>query len=115
MRVQHQTPWKTAVRRLAAARLISITGGAAAYTALMYTVYERTDSATWLSLTLFLTFGVAGIFAPLGGAGHVRDPPAALILKQTIRFDRGGRAVLDGNHWRHPAGSRKLVSRHHGR
>ena len=27
MRVQRQTPWKTAVRRLAAARLISITGG----------------------------------------------------------------------------------------
>lgn len=68
MRVQRQTPWKTAVRRLAAARLISITGGAAAYTALMYTIYERTGSATWLSVTLLLTFGIAGIFAPFGGA-----------------------------------------------
>jgi len=68
MREHRQTAEKTAVRRLAAARLISITGGAAAYTALMYTVYDRTGSATWLSATLLLTFGVAGIFAPLGGA-----------------------------------------------
>ena len=68
MRHRHDTPAKTAVRRLAAARLISITGGAAAYTALMYTIYERTGSATWLSATLLLTFGIAGIFAPLGGA-----------------------------------------------
>lgn len=68
MRHHVPTSSKTAVRRLAAARLISITGGAAAYTALMFTVYERTGSATWLSATLLLTFGVAGIFAPLGGA-----------------------------------------------
>lgn len=63
-----RTPPKTAVRRLAVARLISITGGAAAYTALMFTVYELTGSPTWLSATLFLTFGVNGFIAPLGGA-----------------------------------------------
>jgi len=68
MHHRRSTSAKTAVRRLAAARLISITGGAAAYAALMFTVYERTGSATWLSVTLLLTFGVAGIFAPLGGA-----------------------------------------------
>ena len=38
----HRTSPRAAVRRLATARLISITGGAAAYTALMFTVYERT-------------------------------------------------------------------------
>jgi len=58
---------RSAVRRLALARLISITGGAAAFAALNFTVYERTGSAAWLSVSLLLTFGVAGVFAPLGG------------------------------------------------
>jgi MFS family permease len=58
---------RSAVRRLALARLISITGGAAAFTALNFTVYERTGSAAWLSASLLLTFGVSGVFAPLGG------------------------------------------------
>ena len=58
---------RSAVRRLALARLISITGGAAAFAALNFTVYERTGSAAWLSASLLLTFGVAGVFAPLGG------------------------------------------------
>ena len=39
----HRTSPKAAVRRLSTARLISITGGAAAYTALMFTVYERSS------------------------------------------------------------------------
>ena len=56
-----------AVRRLALARLISITGGAAAFAALNFTVYERTGSAAWLSASLLLTFGATGVFAPFGG------------------------------------------------
>jgi len=67
---------RTAVRRLAVARLISVTGGAAAYTALMATIYERTNgSPGWLSATLVLTFGVGGFVGPF--AGHLGD-----------RFDR---------------------------
>jgi MFS family permease len=67
---------RTAVHRLAVARLISVTGGAAAYTALMATIYERTNhSPGWLSATLLLTFGVGGFVGPF--AGHVGD-----------RFDR---------------------------
>ena len=58
---------RSAVRRLAIARLISVTGGAAAFAALNYTIYERTGSAAWLSASLLLTFGVSGLFAPLGG------------------------------------------------
>ncbi len=61
------TASRTAVRRLAVARLISITGGAAAYAALMFTIYRRTHSPAWLSATLFLTFGVSGFVSPLGG------------------------------------------------
>ena len=59
---------KKAVRRLALARLISVTGGAAAFAALNFTIYERTHSAAWLSAALVLTFGVNGLVAPLGGA-----------------------------------------------
>jgi len=64
----HRTSPKAAVRRLSTARLISITGSAAAYTALMVTVYERTRSPAWLSATLVLTFGVNGFVAPIAGA-----------------------------------------------
>jgi MFS family permease len=63
------------VRRLAVGRLISVTGGAAAYTALMFTVWQKTHSATWQSIALLLTFGVVGILSPL--TGHLGD-----------RFDR---------------------------
>jgi MFS family permease len=63
------------VRRLATGRLISVTGGAAAYTALMFTVWHKTHSATWQSVALLLTFGVVGILSPL--TGHFGD-----------RFDR---------------------------
>jgi MFS family permease len=61
------TASKTAVCRLAVARLISITGGAAAYAALMFTIYQRTHSPAWLSATLFLIYGVSGFASPLGG------------------------------------------------
>jgi MFS family permease len=55
------------ITRLAIGRLISVTGGAAAYTALMFTVWDSTHSALWQSGTLLLTFGVVGILAPLTG------------------------------------------------
>jgi predicted MFS family arabinose efflux permease len=61
------TPPRPAVRRLAAARIISITGGAAAYIALNFTVYERTGSATWVAAALLLTFGVTGLIGPIAG------------------------------------------------
>ena len=66
MRIITSRP-RSAVRRLALARLISITGGAAAFAALNFTIYERTGSAAWLSASLLLTFGASGLFAPLGG------------------------------------------------
>lgn len=59
---------RSAVRRLALARLISVTGGAAAFAALNFTIYQRTHSAAWLSASLLLTFGAGGLVAPLGGA-----------------------------------------------
>jgi len=58
---------RTAVRRLAAARIVSITGGAAAYAALNYTIFERTGSASWVAVSLLLTFGVLGFVGPPAG------------------------------------------------
>jgi MFS family permease len=68
MRTTITSSSRNAVRRLALARLISVTGGAAAFAALNFTIYERTGSAAWLSAALLLTFGVNGLVAPLGGA-----------------------------------------------
>ena len=59
---------RSKVRRLAAGRLISVTGGAAAYTALNFTVWDRTHSPAMQALSLLLTFGVAGVLGPLAGA-----------------------------------------------
>jgi MFS family permease len=58
---------KSRIRRLATGRLISVTGGAAAYTALNFTVWDRTHSPGMQALSLLLTFGVAGILGPLTG------------------------------------------------
>jgi MFS family permease len=56
------------IRRLATGRLISVTGGAAAFTALNFTVWEQTHSPGMQALSLLLTFGVAGILGPFAGA-----------------------------------------------
>ena len=56
---------RSAVRRVAVARGISLTGSGAAFTVLGYMVYRLTDeSAIWLSLTLLLTMGVQGLVQP---------------------------------------------------
>ena len=73
------------VRRLAIGRLISVTGGAAAYTALMFTVWERTHSAPLQSLTLLLTFGVVGILSPLTGQlGDRFDRRIVMIIAESL-------------------------------
>src|SRR5919198_5072687 len=58
---------RAAVRRLALTRVISITGGAASYTALMFTIFVETHSAAWLTLAALATFGAEGLFGPIGG------------------------------------------------
>jgi MFS family permease len=55
---------RAAVRRLALARLISVTGSAAAYTALMFEIYDQTGSAVWLAAALLVTEGVSGAVGP---------------------------------------------------
>ena len=57
---------RSAVRRVAVARGISLTGSGAAFAVLAYIVYRLTgDSAIWLSMTLLLTMGMQGLVQPL--------------------------------------------------
>ena len=58
---------RPAVRRLAAARFASTGGSQAAQVALAYTVFERTDSAAWVSAALVACAGVVGVVGPLSG------------------------------------------------
>lgn len=41
--------------------MISISGGAAAYTALLYTVYDLTGSAAWISAALLASEGAMAV------------------------------------------------------
>lgn len=66
---------RRAVRVLAAAFLLSATGGRIAGVALAYVVYDRTGSAIWLAVTFLFNFGITGFLTPF--AGHIAD-----------RFDR---------------------------
>ncbi len=81
---------RAAITRLAIARAISITGGAAAFTALMFAVYERTGKSTlWLSAALLVTFGVHGVLGWFAGAvGDRFDRKRVLIVS-----DLAGAAV----------------------
>ena len=51
----------SAIHRLAAARLVSVTGGDAAYIALVALVYDRTGSSLWVSAALLAMIGVGGL------------------------------------------------------
>ena len=79
------TPARSAVRRLATARVISITGGAAAYIALNFEVYDQTGSATWVAVALLLTFGATGFVMPFAGVlGDRFDRKKVLIASDVL-------------------------------
>ena len=79
-----RTKPRTAVRRLALGRVISMTGTFAAGTALTYTIYERTHSTAWVSATMLLTCAVIGFLGPLAGAiGDRFDRRRVMILGES--------------------------------
>jgi MFS family permease len=81
----YPTAARSKIRRLAAGRLISVTGGAAAYTALNFTVWSKTHSPGMQALSLLLTFGVAGIVGPFGGAlGDRFDRRTVMIVSEAV-------------------------------
>jgi MFS family permease len=67
-RIRSITPPRTAVRRLAAGRAVSLTGTFAASTALNFAIWRQTHSSTWVAATMLLTFGIIGFFGPVAGA-----------------------------------------------
>ncbi|MEP7059674.1 MAG: MFS transporter [Actinomycetota bacterium] len=75
---------RSAVYRLAIARGISITGGAAAFTALLFAVYERTHhDPVWVAAALILTFGMAGVLGWFAGTlGDRFDRRVVMILSE---------------------------------
>ena len=57
---------RSAVRRIALARLVDVTGSGAAFAALAFIMFRLTDrSASWVSWTLLLTIGVQGFVQPV--------------------------------------------------
>jgi len=82
--VTHPQSVRSAVYRLALARGISITGGAAAFTALMFAVYERTHhNSVWLAATLILTFGMNGVLGWFAGTlGDHFDRRVVMIVSE---------------------------------
>jgi len=76
---------RPAVRRLAFSRLISLVGTHAAFIALIFAVYEQTNSTTWVSFAMVATFAGAGISLPFGGAlGDHFDRRRVLILSDVL-------------------------------
>ena len=76
---------KSAVRAIATARAVSITGGAAAFAALNLAIYQKTQSEAWLAATMFLTFGVAGIAGLFAGIlGDRFDRRKVMIVSDVV-------------------------------
>jgi MFS family permease len=69
-----------AVRRLALSRLISMAGTDASALAIGFTLYQKTHSTVWLSLSLLLSVGLGAVLAPVGGWLGDRFPRRPLML-----------------------------------
>ena len=75
------TPSRAAVRRLALARAISLTGSAAAFAALNFEIYRQTQSPAWIAAAMVLTWGVGGVDALFAGSlGDRFDRKRVMVL-----------------------------------
>jgi MFS family permease len=81
---------RSAVHRLFVSRVISVTGGAAAFVALNVSIFQKTHSTAWLAASLLVTYGVEGMVAPIAGAlGDRFDRRVVMIVS-----DLAGAAVF---------------------
>jgi MFS family permease len=72
---------RAAIRRLSAARAISVTGSQVAMIALTFQIYELTNSAVWVSAVFLATFAALGILTPIGGwLGDTYDRRMVMIV-----------------------------------
>ena len=77
------TPPRIAIRRLAAARTVSVTGSEAGWIALMVAIYASTHSTVWMSAALFVFVGGQGVFTSvLGGLGDRHDRRRVMIASE---------------------------------
>jgi MFS family permease len=77
------TPPRIAIRRLAAARVISVTGSEAAWIGLMVAIYADTHSTVWMSAALFVAIGASGVATPiLGPLGDRLDRRRVMIASE---------------------------------
>ncbi len=58
---------RSSVRRLALARVVSVTGSWAGGLALPFVLYQQTRSGVWVAASWLITFGITGLMAPFGG------------------------------------------------
>jgi MFS family permease len=77
---------RSAVRRIALARLVDVTGSGAAFAALAFIMFQLTGgSASWVSWTLLLTIGVQGFVQPLASwLGDRFDRRRVLVVSSLL-------------------------------
>jgi MFS family permease len=94
-------PGRPAIRRLAAILFITSAGTNAAGVAVPAAVYAETGSATWLSLTFFLTFGIGGLLGPVAGAIADRFDRRRVAVVSSVLSGLSWLAILlgDGPLW----------------
>jgi MFS family permease len=85
---------RSAVRRIALARLVDVTGSGAAFAALAFIMFMITDrSASWVSWTLLLTIGVQGFVQPVASwLGDRFDRRRVLVISSLLAA--GGFAAM---------------------
>ena len=92
------TPPRIAIRRLAAARVVSITGSEAGWIALMVAVFAATHSTVWMSAALFAVVGAEGIFTSLLGVlGDRTDRRRVMIGSELAAAGVAGAMALSSS------------------
>jgi MFS family permease len=87
-------------RRLALGRLISLSGGSAAYIALVAAIYGRTHSAVWISAAIFASVVTSVASAPLAGwIGDRFDRRRVLITADLVAAVVSLGMALTGEPW----------------
>ena len=91
---------RTAVRRIALARLVSVAGTEATFIALLAYTYQLTGSAYWASGVLMAWIGTAGIVAPFAGwLGDRFDRRRVMIASDLAAAVAFGALALAGEPW----------------
>jgi MFS family permease len=82
-RSKRPDPSRSAVKRLAISRFVSMAGTDASGVAIGFALYAQTHSAQWLSMSLLVTLGTQALLAPLGGrAGDLFDRRRLMIAAE---------------------------------